>query len=236
MIVANDREVAVGILTEHHARGAAFEDLGGMPDRGRVDAAHHRHRGKHRGIARPACDDDLRAVFERFDERLDACHADDVRTAVDHIRIELRRIRERRNLAFPQLALEIALVLFAMYRRKLEGQLLFASDLACNADQPRKLRVAARRARGSDDHRDFRRAAGKKHQSEIALVGGIGKERVAGAEVVRSGVCRPGIGADEMRLQSHRALQRLLPKAGAQYPGCREYADLVHRGAPITSC
>jgi hypothetical protein len=201
-----------------------------VPDRCGVDPAHRRHRREDRRVAGATRDHDFGAVLQRLHERLDSRHADDVLAAIDDCVVEVRGVRERRDPAFVQLALQILLALLTVYRRELEAQLLFARDLACDANEPRHLRVGAGRARRADDHRDFRGAACEQHEAQVAFIRRIGKERVARAEVMRPRVGRARIGADEIGLERHRALHRLFPEAGAEDAGRGKDSDFFHGG------
>ncbi len=219
-----NRAAAVGILAQHHARCAALEDLGGVPHRRRIETLHDRQSGKYRGVARSSRDDHVRAVLQRFDVGLDAAHADDMRAAIDDRLVQFRRIGERLDPAFPQLALEVALVLLAVNGGELEAQPFLARD----PDQSLELGIVAARARRADEHRYSCRPPCEQHQPQVALERGIREQALARSQVVGARVRRSRVGSDEIGLERHRALERVLSKTGAQDSCRRQCPDFIH--------
>ena len=121
-VVVHHRHHAVRRDPMGDRRGAAFQDLGHVPDDRRVVTLHQRQRGENRGVAAAAADHDFRALRYRRLDRLDPHHADDVQRGVDVVFGQRRRRRQRAGPAGAQMLAHGVLRQFGMDRRQLEMQ------------------------------------------------------------------------------------------------------------------
>ena len=192
--------------------------------------------GEDRGVAGAAGQHhDACAGVERADERLGAHHADDVRAALDHRLVEVRRRVERLDAVFTEAALEVFLVLLGVYQREVEREAFLGCDLLDEGARAGELGIGAGGAGGADQQRDAEPAGALQHQPQVALDGLAGEHGLAGSEIGGAGIGGASVAADEVRLQAERAFQRGFEKARTAHAGGGYDADFGgfgHGGSP----
>ena len=105
-----------------------------------------------------------------------------------------------------------------------EREIFLAGDFFENFAAPRQMRRGARSARRADDDRHAEFQPFDEHVLQIALDERPIGERLAAAEIIRSGIGRAGVASDQVRLPCDAPAKGLFRKTVAQDRGGREDA------------
>ena len=203
-----------------------------MPGRGRRQALGHRQRREDGRIAGAPGEHHVGARFAGPRVGLRPHHAHDVARPVDDLLADVGGRLQRLDLALPQLALDVLLILFGVDERQAEVEPLIPGRFLEHLGGPCQIGVGAGGARGADEEGYALGPRRPQHETEFVLHRLTGEHALAASQRVRPAVRRSGVAPDDVRLPLHGPGHGKLQKPGAEHPRGRVDPCLIHRVPP----
>ena len=200
------------------AKRAALDNLRHVQSRSERVAEHCRHGSKYCRVARSSGDNDVRALCKRTLKCLDAHLPDDMSRPVNVGFRETCNLAQRHDTVSADRFLDFVARHIGQDRSEPEMQAFIACDFAHHFERMCEMRRCARAAGGAYQQRYAKTPRAVDALCEIDAHHGFGLRHFSGAQIVRAGIDRAHVGADQVRLALEPSVERRIGNPIPQLP------------------